>query len=131
MKQTVKLTERKLRGMIREAVKCALNEDWTSGRVNNGYGRLETDGYENNGKNVERRSFGDTTRKYNLRNTNDGYGNQHQITARKGSGANGLSYMRSGNGGNDNGQLDSIIGELAEYLGCSVDDVKNQLGNLM
>lgn len=79
----------------------------------------------------ERRNFGDKTRKYNLRNTTDGYSNQHQIRAVKGVGPGGVSYMRNGNGGNDNGQLESIIDELAEYLGCSVQDVKLSLGNLM
>ena len=129
MKQTVRLTENKLRGMIREAVQSVLMEDWQQGRVDGGYGRLPQDDYEHNGQGVERTNYDPNRRGYNLRQTGPGGERNHtRITANKGAGANGLSYQRFGSGGNDNGQLDTIIDELAEYLGCSADAVRRQLG---
>ena len=48
----------------------------------------------------------------------------------KGGGVNNMTYMRFGNGGNNNGQLDSIIDELAQYIGSTPEEVKQALGNL-
>ena len=126
MKRRVRLTESDLHRIVKESVnRVLLENEWQQGS-----NYFSTDGYENNGQGAERVNFGDNRRAYSLRNTNNGYSNHHRITANKGQGVNGMSYQRFGNGGNNAGQLDSIVGELAQYLGCSPEDVKQALGNL-
>lgn len=126
-KKLIRLTESDLHRIVKESVKRTLfeAEQWQQGS-----NFVSTDGYENNGQGAERINFGDNRRAYSLRNTDNGYNNHHRITANRGQGVNGMSYQRFGNGGNDAGQLDSIVGELAQYLGCSPEEVKQALGNL-
>lgn len=133
-KKIVRLTEGQLHRVISESVNRVLLE-WEKGApadsdIHYQAWANEFDA-ENNGQGVDRTAFhGDTRRNYKLRNTDNGWRNFHNISAAKGGGINNLSYSRTGNGGNNNGQLESIIDELAEYIGSTPDEIKKLLGNL-
>lgn len=130
-KRTVRLAESQLYRLISESVHNVLLE-WEKGApagadIYHQAWAKEFDA-ENNGQGVDRTIHqGDTRRQYKLRNTNNGYSNFHNISASKGGGVNNMSKMQFGNGGNGNAQLETIIDELAEYIGATPDEIKNAL----
>lgn len=106
-KQIIKIKESDIKHIISESIKKVLSES------------PEMTSYND-----------DSTRRYKIRNNNNGYQNFHDVRAEKGQGAKGLSYMKFGNGGNDNGHIDNLIDELSGYLNCSPEEIKMALGNL-